>query len=147
MDQVICRAIEGRNLLMFGYGDQVRVVEPHLYGINSAGHEALRAWLRPGLSRADPEGGWRMYLVPEMRSLQLLDERFAAPRPGYNPNDRHMQRIFCRLPGRAAGDDARDQSDAAGTADAGHSRDESSVGASSAGSEQGTRASPPDASH
>lgn len=104
MDELICRAIAARKLLMFGYGDQVRVVEPHLYGINSAGHEALRAWLRPGLSRAEPEGGWRMYLVPEMRAPQILDEQFAGPRPGYNPNDRHMQRVLCRLPGVAEGE-------------------------------------------
>jgi hypothetical protein len=92
----ICRAIRGRRLLMFGYGDWVGVAEPYIYGVNTAGHEALSAWLRPGFSRADPEGGWRMYLVSEMRALQVLDERFGAPRAGYNPDDRHFVQVYCR---------------------------------------------------
>ncbi|HET7564166.1 MAG TPA: hypothetical protein VFJ96_04180 [Gemmatimonadaceae bacterium] len=82
---------------MFGYGNRVPIVEPHLYGINSLGHEVLSAWLLPGHSRMDPEGGWRTYLVREMRNVQILDEAFAAARPGYNPNDARMQRIICRL--------------------------------------------------
>jgi hypothetical protein len=57
---LICQAIGKKRLLMFGYGDFVRVVEPRLFGINSAGHEMmLSAWLRPDQSRSDPEGGWR----------------------------------------------------------------------------------------
>jgi hypothetical protein len=75
----------------------VRVVEPHLYGVNTAGHEALSAWLRPGFSRTDPAGGWRMFLVSELRELQVLDERFDGPRAGYNPNDPHVPQVYCRL--------------------------------------------------
>jgi hypothetical protein len=36
MRQLICQAIKKKRLLMFGYGDFVRVVEPHMFGINSA---------------------------------------------------------------------------------------------------------------
>jgi hypothetical protein len=97
MNPLICEAIEARRLLMFGYGDAIRVVEPHLYGRNTAGHEALSGWLRPGLSRTDPEGGWRMYLTDELRDLQTLPARFEGPRPGYNPLDRHFTEVFCRL--------------------------------------------------
>ena len=97
MHSTICDAIRMRRLLMFGYGDAVRVVEPHIYGVNTAGHEALSAWLRSGMSRADPDGGWRMFLVSEMRDLQLLDERFEGARPGYNPGDPHLPRVHCRL--------------------------------------------------
>lgn len=93
----ICRAVAEHRLLMFGYGDWVGVVEPHTYGLTTAGHEALSAWLRPGLTRADPEGGWRMYLVSRMRALQVLEERFTAPRAGYNPEDRHFTRVYCRV--------------------------------------------------
>ena len=82
---------------MFGYGDQVRIVEPHVFGVNTAGHEALSGWLRPGNSRADPEGGWRTYLSEGMREVQMLDETFAQPRPGYNPSDPRIVEIFCRL--------------------------------------------------
>ena len=97
MNALICQAIQSRRLLIFGYGNAVRVVEPHLYGVNTAGHEALSAWLRPGLSRADPEGGWRMYLADDLRRMQALPEIFAGPREGYNPNDPHFTEVYCRL--------------------------------------------------
>ncbi len=99
MNSLICQAIRSRRLLMFGYGNAVRVVEPHLYGVNSAGHEALSAWLRPGLSRADPDGGWRMYLADDLRSMQALPEIFIGPREGYNPNDPHFTEVYCQLAG------------------------------------------------
>lgn len=104
MNPVICEAIRARRLLIFGYGNAVRVVEPHLYGVNTAGHEALSAWLRAGLSRADPDGGWRMYLTDEVRGVQALPEIFGAPREGYNPDDPHFTRVYCRIEG--AGDGA-----------------------------------------
>ena len=108
MNSLICQAIRSRRLLMFGYGNAVRVVEPHLYGVNSAGHEALSAWLRPGLSRADPDGGWRMYLADDLRSMQALPEIFIGPREGYNPNDPHFTEVYCQLAGaeRPPEDDA-----------------------------------------
>ena len=102
MNPVICQAIRNRRLLIFGYGNTVRVVEPHLYGVNTAGHEALSAWLRPGLSRADPDGGWRMYLADEVRAMQALPEIFGAPRQGYNPDDPHFTQVYCRIEGPSA---------------------------------------------
>ena len=102
MNPVICRAVAERQLLMFGYKGVVRVVEPHLYGLSTAGHEALSAWMRPGWSRADPEGGWRMFRVDALEQVQMLPEAFAGPRPDFNPDDPHFTEVFCRLE-RAAG--------------------------------------------
>ena len=109
MDSTICEAIRARKLLMFGYAERVRVVEPHLYGVNTAGNEALSAWLRAGYSRSDPGGGWRTYLVPEMYRVQVLDEVFDGPRPGYNPRDERMVRVFCGLEAGATGQAADGQ--------------------------------------
>ncbi len=95
--QLICRAIEKKRLLMFGYGDVVRVVEPHMFGVNSAGHEMLSAWLRPGHSRSDPDGGWRNYLTAEIVNLQMLDEQFDAAREGFNAADPRMREVFCAV--------------------------------------------------
>lgn len=96
---LICEAIKKRRLLMFGYGDLVRVVEPHAFGVNSAGHEMLSAWLRPGLSRNDPEGGWRNYLTSDITNVQMLDETFAGSREGFNPADPRMREVYCVLAG------------------------------------------------
>lgn len=97
MNPLICEAVRARRLLIFGYGNTVRVVEPHLYGVNTAGHEALSAWLRPGHSRVDPAGGWRMYLAGELRNVQALPEVFEGPREGYNPDDPHFVEVYCRV--------------------------------------------------
>jgi hypothetical protein len=97
MDLRVCNAIRRRNLMMFGYRGTVRVVEPHLYGRTTAGNEALSAWMRPGWSRTDPEGGWRMFLLDELTDVAVLPELFPAARPDFNPDDRHFTEVFCRV--------------------------------------------------
>jgi hypothetical protein len=97
MNQQLCTAITRRSLVMFEYGDLIRVVEPHRVGINSAGHPMLSGWLRAGYSRSDPAGGWRNYLLSDMRGLQLLDAPFAGTRPGYSAHDPRMREVLCQL--------------------------------------------------
>jgi hypothetical protein len=97
MNEQLCTAITRRSLVMFEYGDLIRVVEPHRFGVNSAGHHMLSGWLRAGYSRSDPAGGWRNYLVSEIKALQLLDAPFAGTRPGYAAHDPRMREVFCQL--------------------------------------------------
>jgi hypothetical protein len=93
----ICAAITRRSLVMFEYGDLIRVVEPHRFGVNSAGHPMLSGWLRAGYSRSDPAGGWRNYLLEEITAFQVLDAPFAGSRPGYAAHDARMRDVFCEL--------------------------------------------------
>jgi hypothetical protein len=93
----LCAAITRRSLVMFEYGDLIRVVEPHRYGLNSAGHPMLSGWLRAGYSRSDPAGGWRNYLLSEMHALQVLDAPFAGTRPGYAAHDHRMPEVYAEL--------------------------------------------------
>ena len=97
MNTLVCDAVRTRSLLRFIYDGYERVVEPHLYGINTASHEALSAWLVGGWSKSEPEAGWRTYLVREMHDVQVLAERFTGTRPGYEPEDSRMRQVFCRL--------------------------------------------------
>jgi hypothetical protein len=97
MHEQLCAAITRRSLVMFEYGDLIRVVEPHRFGVNSAGHPMLSGWLRAGYSRSDPAGGWRNYLISDIRALQLLDAPFAGTRPGYAAHDPRMREVFCQL--------------------------------------------------
>ena len=82
MDRRICHAIAEHALLMFGDRGAVRVVEPHLYGRNTAGHDALSAWMRPGWSRTDPDGGWRWKdvqdLAPSLASGRISQDELVA---------------------------------------------------------------------
>ena len=93
----ICAAITRRSLVMFEYGDLIRVVEPHRFGVNSAGHPMLSGWLRAGYSRSDPAGGWRNYLLDDISAFQVLDAPFAGTRPGYSAHDARMREVFCEL--------------------------------------------------
>ena len=97
MDLRICQAIADRRILMFAYQGAVRVAEPHLYGMTTAEHEAVSAWMRPGWSRTDPDGGWRMFRLDGITDLQVLPERFESARPNFNPDDPHFVEVFCRL--------------------------------------------------
>ena len=97
MNVIICDAIRARRLLRFVYEGYERVVEPHAYGVNTAGHEALSAWLAAGWSASATEPGWRMFLVDQMRDVAALAEPFPAARPGYNPDDPHFVRLHCRI--------------------------------------------------
>lgn len=93
----LCAAIRRRSLVMFEYSDLIRVVEPHRFGVNSAGHEMLSGWLRAGYSRSDPAGGWRNYLLSDVSALQVLDAPFAGTRPGYIEHDPRMRAVYCEL--------------------------------------------------
>ena len=97
MNVVICDAIRARRLLRFVYDGYERVVEPHLYGVNTAGHEALSAYLVRGWSASDTTPGWRSYLISEMRDTAALADSFGGTREGYNPNDSRMTHIYCRV--------------------------------------------------
>lgn len=103
LQPLICGAIRDRLLMMFAYADAVRVVEPHLCGVNSAGNMILSAWMIPGYSRSDPNGGWRTFMLERMWAAQTLPQRFESARPGYNPSAMHMQEIICALPDPAEG--------------------------------------------
>ncbi|HJR63621.1 MAG TPA: hypothetical protein VJ803_07945 [Gemmatimonadaceae bacterium] len=104
MDVRVCHAIAERRLLMFAYRGALRIAEPHLYGKTTAGNDAMSAWMRPGWSRADPQGGWRMFRLDEVTDLSLLPEQFAGPRSDFNPDDPHFSEVFCRVqPADASG--------------------------------------------
>ena len=96
MNDQICDAIRARRLIRFIYDGYERIVEPHIYGINTANHEALSAYLVAGWSKSAPEAGWRMYLVHDMYDIHVLATPFEAPRPGYNPMDPTFRQVYCR---------------------------------------------------
>jgi hypothetical protein len=97
MNTLICDAIRARRLIRFVYDGYERVAEPHLYGISTANHEVLSAYLVGGWSKSEGAPGWRKYLVRDMHDVQALAESFAGPRDGYNPEDRQVRQIYCRL--------------------------------------------------
>lgn len=95
--EIICAAINQKRLLQFQYESRTRVVEPHLLGRNSAGHDALCAYFVRGYSESHNRPNWREYLLSKIKYPTILNETFPEPRKGYNPNDKRMEKIYCRL--------------------------------------------------
>jgi hypothetical protein len=98
----ICEALQQRRMLRFRYKDRSTntVVEPYLYGENTAGHTVISAWLVTGETHDTKAPYWRQYFVKEMQWVELLPDRFESNRPGYNANDPHFRTIECRVADR-----------------------------------------------
>jgi hypothetical protein len=96
---LICHAIHHRLLLQFHYHARLRVVAPYCFGVSSRGIDVLRAIQVRGLSTSGGTslGFGKLWAVEEMVDLQRLDEIFTPDDPNYNPNDKAMVRIHCRI--------------------------------------------------
>lgn len=96
MENQICEAIENQNIIEFYYDGELRVVEPHCYGVTTAGNEGLRAYQVDGYSSSG-NLGWKMYDMGKADDLNVTKQKFNSARSGYNPNDKGMSKIYCAL--------------------------------------------------
>jgi hypothetical protein len=96
MNQEIIDAIENQNVVEFYYEEELRIVEPHCYGKTTAGNEGLRAFQTGGFSSTG-KMGWKMYDLGKANGIEVSDEIFDGPRPGYNPGDKGMSVIYAEL--------------------------------------------------
>ena len=97
MNTLVADAIRARRLLRFVYEGYERIVEPHLYGINTANHEMVSGFLVGGWSASETEPGWRNFLVSEMHDIHALAEGFGGPRAGFNPEDASFRQVFATV--------------------------------------------------
>ena len=96
MNNLIIEAIKNRNEIKFYYESKLRIVEPHCYGITTAGNEGLRAFQTDGYSSSG-KMGWKMYDLGKAENLEIMAETFISPRQGYTKGDRGMDKIFAEL--------------------------------------------------
>ena len=94
MEELIERAVRGKQLLAFMYEGCYRKVEPYTYGCTTKGKDALRGFQVDGESRSDRKLGWRLFLIDEIENLELLNETYTEFREHYNPNDKGMSEIY-----------------------------------------------------
>lgn len=97
MQQAICDAIEAHHLLKLDYGGTARIVEPHIYGHDSHGHELLSAYQVSGGSLSGEHSGWKLFDLTKVGDLRVLSARFRKPRAAYNPGDRTFRAVYSRL--------------------------------------------------
>lgn len=96
MDMEVAKAIRNHNLIKFDYEGGSRLVEPHCYGITTAGNEGLRAYQVDGYSSSG-KMGWKIFDLSKARHMQILDDTFKSPRLGYKSGDKGMSRIYQEL--------------------------------------------------
>lgn len=87
-EETIAQAIAGKQLVRITYGNGAegkRVVEPHLLGTTTAGQLALQGWFVEGASKSGEGPGWRNYILSRILSIELTNQTFSGPRPGFNP--------------------------------------------------------------
>ena len=94
---IICEAINNNNLLTFTYDGYSRIVEPHTFGTDKKGHEALRAYQVSGGSDSGEYVGWKLFHIHEMFNITILQEKFDGPRPKYTQGDSGFSHIQCQL--------------------------------------------------
>lgn len=93
----ICSAIQNMNVLTFTYDGFERIVEPHAYGNDIKGNDAVRVFQIGGDSESGEVVAWKLFLTSKMQNLQVQDQKFSSPRPGYRQGDKAMRKIYCQL--------------------------------------------------
>jgi len=94
---LICDAIRTRSLLEFRYHGLIRLVAPYCHGFSTRGAEVLRAIQVGGSSNSRSFGSGKLWLVADLVGVRLAGKHFEPTDPRYNPDDRGMQRIHCRI--------------------------------------------------
>jgi hypothetical protein len=94
---IICEAIRRRALLEFQYDGRSRVVAPYCYGLSTRDTDVLRAIQVRGSSASGGKGFGKLWAIDKMVEVHMLDESFTPDDPNYNPDDRAMKQIYCRV--------------------------------------------------
>jgi hypothetical protein len=91
--ELICRAVAERRRLSFAYKGSRRLVEPYILGTDADGALLLSAVQFAGGSGR----GFRSFVVAQIASLSVTQERFFGNHPDYNPRDRLFARVLCQI--------------------------------------------------
>ena len=98
MNPIICQAVNQMSLLEFEYDGGPRLVQPHCYGLSTAGNPVLRAYQLSGTSKSGAPVDWKLFNVNKMSNIRISSQSFDKAHEGYKPNDSAMTIIYCQLP-------------------------------------------------
>lgn len=94
----LSKAIGARLLITFEYQGATYEVEPHLVGRDHNKLDCLLAWTLDGpVNTADPKGNWLTFRLSEISDFRTTEQRFCKQRPGYDPYESSMSRIYYRI--------------------------------------------------
>jgi hypothetical protein len=90
-------AITHRRLIQIGYNGVVRTAEPHDYGCQK-GVDRLLIFQLLGPARANrSETGWRLFDLPKIESLKVLDETFRGSRGSSQQQHHAWDAVYARV--------------------------------------------------
>ena len=91
MKDLIADSIRKSRKMRVQYGPGARLIEPHALGYSSDGNALLRAYQTEGASVSGEPAQWKLFRLDRMRSIEVSDEPFDGPRPGYRRGDDAMK--------------------------------------------------------
>ncbi|NDK56771.1 hypothetical protein [Pontibacter fetidus] len=92
----LSRAIGARQFVQFKYAEQEYQIEPHLLGQNKNRQDCLCGWSAENKDNPNAKTGWHCFLLQDIKELKIMEKRFYKTRPGYDPYDSAMSRIYYR---------------------------------------------------
>lgn len=95
----LCEAIKKKKIVKIKYtkGKKYpRTVIPYLVGKTATG-DALRAYQLSGFSTSEIKEGWRIFLLKDISEVKITDNDMGEIRKDYNPNDKMMKTIYCKI--------------------------------------------------
>jgi hypothetical protein len=98
-NDVICEAINARRSIGFCYRGGQRTVEPFCLGLVQRGsrrNESLLCYQTGGYADLVEGEGWKLYRAREIQDIAVGREEFIGDRPGYDPDEIPMYRVYCR---------------------------------------------------
>lgn len=97
MHATITEAIKQHRDLNVFYDGYNRTVEPHVYGINSAGHEAVSCYQVGGGSSSGKAEGWKMLWIAKLGSVTMTEQKFIT-RTSRSPwSDKPMRQVYAQV--------------------------------------------------
>lgn len=97
MHPTIMEAINQRRVLNVFYEGYNRLVEPHVYGINSPGNEVVRSYQTDGGSKSGKVEGWKELWISKLDSVVITDRTF-VPRASRSPwNEKPMRQVYAQV--------------------------------------------------
>ena len=93
----LCAAMQSRRVIEFYYHGGYRTVEPFGLGVTldgDADNESLLCYQTGGYSEFNSTEGWKLYRAAEIEDIKILNEQFAGDRPGYDPDNIDMVKVF-----------------------------------------------------
>jgi predicted DNA-binding transcriptional regulator YafY len=93
----VCKAIQNKAVIQFNYEGKLRIVEPQCHGISKAGKELMRGFQTGGASRSRRSIAEKLFEVDKISELKETGDTFSDPGPNYNPDDKAMAYVHCRL--------------------------------------------------